>query len=56
MTGVDLIKWIQDNHAENLNVYACDDGCALYPVNKADIVTDDHDKYPKDETYILLDE
>ena len=28
MTGADLIKWIQENDAENLDVYVYDyDGC-----------------------------
>ena len=25
MTGADLIKWIQDNHAENMHVMASDE-------------------------------
>ena len=56
MTGADLIKWIQDNHAENLEVYAMDDGCGLYNVHECKLVTDDHYKWPQEETYILLDE
>lgn len=56
ITGAEMIKWIQDNQAENLKIYACDDGCGLYPVCAIDIVTNDHHKYPKEETYVVLDE
>ena len=56
MTGAELIKWIQDNHAEEIQVWATDDGCGIYPVNKATIVTDDRYGDGVIATYIKLDE
>ena len=37
MTGAELIKWIQDNHAEELEVWATDDICDSYRVNTVSI-------------------
>ena len=56
MTGQDLIDWIHENKAEDLSIYAMDDGCGLYPVNVAEIVEHDNHKYPKEYTYVVLDE
>ena len=54
MTGADLKKWIDDNNAQDLEIWATDDGCGLYPVNKATIETDE--AWRKEYTYIRLDE
>ena len=37
MTGAELIKWIQDNHAENMHVMASDDYCDCYFISEASI-------------------
>ena len=56
MTGADLIKWIQDSKAEDIQIWATDDGCGIYPVNRASIVTDDRCGDGVIATYIKLDE
>lgn len=56
MTGKDLIKWIQDNHAEDIQIWATDDGCGIYPVNSASVVTDDRYGDGVTAAYIRLDE
>lgn len=55
MTGAEMIKWIQDNHAEDLEICAVDDGCGIYPVNKADVVTDNRYGDGVIVTYVKLD-
>ena len=37
MTGAELIKWIQDNHAENMHVMDSDDYCDCYYVSEVNI-------------------
>lgn len=50
MTGSELKKQIDENQAEDLEIWAMDDGCGIYPVNKANV------KEIKGKTVILLDE
>lgn len=39
MKGKELIKWIQDNHAEDLEIlHYGSDGDAIYPLRKPDII------------------
>lgn len=54
MTGAELIKWIQDNHAEDSQIWAAYDGCGIYPVSGANIVTDDRYGDGVIATYIKL--
>ena len=56
MTGADLIKWIQDSKAEDIQIWATDDGCGVYPVNSASVVTDDRCGDGIKAAYIRLDE
>ena len=50
MTGSELKKQIEENHAEDLEIWAMDDGCGIYPVNKVIV------KEIQGKTVILLDE
>lgn len=50
MTGSELKKQIEENHAENLEIWAMDDGCGIYPVNKVNV------KEIQGKTVVILDE
>ena len=51
MTGADLIKWIQENKAEKLEIYAQSDYC-IYPVRRVTMVESED----SGKKYVVIDE
>lgn len=52
MKGADLIKWIQDNHAEDMTVMASDDYCDCYYISEVSIKDHVHNDNIKKVIYL----